>query len=89
MAMILLDLGVESVGTAADASQGLHVAREARPDAVLVDIGLPDRDGADPAYEYATLATIAIDVAACELRVHAGGPCSLPVDGFAGAAAGT
>jgi isopenicillin-N N-acyltransferase like protein len=34
--------------------------------------------GADPAYEYATLATVAIDVAACELRVHAGGPCSLP-----------
>ena len=41
--------------------------------------------GADPAYEYATLATIAIDVAAGELRVHAGGPCSLPVR-YAGSA---
>ena len=41
--------------------------------------------GADPAYEYATLATIAIDVAACELRVHAGGPCSLPIR-YAGSA---
>jgi CheY-like chemotaxis protein len=51
VARILSDLGIESVTTAADASQALLVAEEARPAAVLVDIGLPDRDGTDLAYE--------------------------------------
>ena len=52
---ILSDLGVESVTTAGDASQALLVAEEARPAAVLVDIGLPDRDGGDLAYELSDL----------------------------------
>ena len=41
--------------TAADASQALIVAEDARPAAVLVDIGLPDRDGTDLAYELSDL----------------------------------
>ena len=55
MVRILADLGIESVTTAADASQALLVAEGARPDAVLVDIGLPDRDGTDLAYELSDL----------------------------------
>jgi CheY-like chemotaxis protein len=55
MVRILADLGIESVTTAADASQALLVAEAARPDAVLVDIGLPDRDGTDLAYELSDL----------------------------------
>jgi DNA-binding response OmpR family regulator len=51
VARILSDLGVACVKTAADASQALLVADDARPAAVLVDIGLPDRDGTDLAYE--------------------------------------
>ena len=39
-----------------DASQALLVAEDTRPDAVLVDVGLPDRDGSDLAYELAALA---------------------------------
>jgi CheY-like chemotaxis protein len=52
---ILSDLGVESVTTAANASDALLVAADSRPDAVLVDIGLPDRDGTDLAYELSDL----------------------------------
>lgn len=55
VARILSDLGIESVRTAADASQALTVAEDARPAAVLVDIGLPDRDGTDLAYELSDL----------------------------------
>src|SRR5260370_31902951 len=53
--MVLSDLGVESVRTALDASQALLVAEDARPNAVLVDVGLPDRDGGDLAYELSAL----------------------------------
>jgi CheY-like chemotaxis protein len=51
---ILVELGVD-VATAADASQALAAVEGSRPDAVLVDIGLPDRDGGDLAYELAEL----------------------------------
>jgi CheY-like chemotaxis protein len=54
-ARILMGLGIDSVETAADAAQALRVARNARPDAVLVDVGLPDRDGTDLAYELSDL----------------------------------
>jgi CheY-like chemotaxis protein len=54
-ARILVDLGVESVSTAASASDALAAVRESRPDAVLVDIGLPDRNGIDLGYELARL----------------------------------
>ncbi|MFZ0218451.1 MAG: response regulator [Candidatus Dormiibacterota bacterium] len=52
---ILADLGVEAVAIAADARQALDAVQDSRPDAVLVDVGLPDRDGIDLAYELAEL----------------------------------
>ena len=54
-ARILVELGVDAPWTAADAAQGLAAALRSRPDAVLVDIGLPDRDGIDLAYELSEL----------------------------------
>jgi DNA-binding NarL/FixJ family response regulator len=50
-ARVLGDLGVEAVVTAGDAAQALAIAMKSRPEAVLVDIGLPDREGTDLAYE--------------------------------------
>jgi CheY-like chemotaxis protein len=55
VARTLAELGVDAVATAADAAQALEVARESRPNAVLVDIGLPDRNGSDLAYQLAGL----------------------------------
>jgi CheY-like chemotaxis protein len=54
-ARIVAELGVEAVATAGDAAEALKVAEDWRPDAVLVDIGLPDRDGTDLAYELSDL----------------------------------
>jgi CheY-like chemotaxis protein len=51
----LAELGIEPVTTAANAAQALEVAQAARPTAVLVDVGLPDRSGIDLAYELAEL----------------------------------
>lgn len=48
---IVSALGVDDVATAADAAHALKIAHESRPDAALVDIGLPDRDGIDLAYQ--------------------------------------
>jgi DNA-binding NarL/FixJ family response regulator len=50
-ARILADMGVEVLATAADAAEGLAAVQCAQPEAVLVDVGLPDRDGIDLAYE--------------------------------------
>jgi DNA-binding NarL/FixJ family response regulator len=52
---ILACLGIEVVGTAADAGQALEIVADARPGAVLVDVGLPDRTGIDLAFELAEL----------------------------------
>jgi CheY-like chemotaxis protein len=52
---ILADLGLEVVATAADAAQALAVVQDSQPDAMLVDVGLPDRDGIDLAYELSKL----------------------------------
>jgi CheY-like chemotaxis protein len=54
-ARILVDLGVKPVHTAANAAEALSAVHESRPHAVLVDIGLPDRNGIDLAYELADL----------------------------------
>jgi DNA-binding response OmpR family regulator len=54
-ARILVDLGVDAAWTAANATQGLAAALQSRPDAVLVDVGLPDRNGIDLAYELSEL----------------------------------
>ena len=54
-ARIMQDLGIEAVFTAPDAGRAVEVAVQARPEAALVDIGLPDRNGADLAYELSAL----------------------------------
>ena len=45
--------GLVVVGEARDAVSGLAAARSLRPDIVLLDIGLPDRDGFQVACELA------------------------------------
>ena len=52
-ARVLRGLGAEVVATASDARGAIEAADEMRPDAALVDVGLPDRDGIDLAYELA------------------------------------
>lgn len=52
---ILADLGIEAVTTAVDAAHALEVAEEWRPEAVLVDVGLPDRNGTELAYQLSDL----------------------------------
>jgi DNA-binding NarL/FixJ family response regulator len=41
----LTQLGMTVVGVVADAAEGLAAARELRPDLILLDLGLPDRNG--------------------------------------------
>jgi DNA-binding response OmpR family regulator len=52
---VLKEMGVEVVTTAPDAGSAMAAASETRPDAALVDVGLPDRDGIDLAYDLAAL----------------------------------
>jgi CheY-like chemotaxis protein len=52
---LLNETGVDVVASAGDAESALRAAREVRPDAALVDVGLPDRDGLSLAYELAAL----------------------------------
>jgi DNA-binding NarL/FixJ family response regulator len=51
----LADMGVTVVATAQTAQAALGAVEASRPDAVLVDIGLPDRDGIDLALTLAAL----------------------------------
>jgi DNA-binding NarL/FixJ family response regulator len=52
---ILNDIGAEVVACASDAASAVREAHAARPDAALVDVGLPDRDGVSLAHELAAL----------------------------------
>jgi CheY-like chemotaxis protein len=52
---LLESMGVEVVATAQDAASALAAANEKKPDAALVDVGLPDRNGIDLGAELATL----------------------------------
>jgi DNA-binding response OmpR family regulator len=52
---VLEEMGIEVVTTAPDAGSAIAAANETKPDAALVDVGLPDRDGIDLAYELAAL----------------------------------
>ena len=52
---ILRDLGVEEIVQAGTAAAAVDTAHNVRPAAALVDVGLPDRDGIDLAYELAAL----------------------------------
>jgi len=54
-ARILRRAGIEVVGIAVDAATAVVMAWSLRPDAALVDVGLPDRDGVDLAHELAAL----------------------------------
>jgi DNA-binding NarL/FixJ family response regulator len=54
-ARVLTGLGIEVVGRAPDAATALMLAEDVRPEGALVDVGLPDRDGIDLAYELAAL----------------------------------
>jgi DNA-binding NarL/FixJ family response regulator len=52
---ILAGMGAEVVATAAEATGALAAANATRPDAAVVDVGLPDREGIDLAYQLAAL----------------------------------
>ena len=52
---VLEEMGADVVMTAADARSAIAAAHETKPDAALVDVGLPDRDGIDLANELAAL----------------------------------
>jgi DNA-binding response OmpR family regulator len=52
---MLLVSGFSVIGEAECVSAALHAAAKLRPDAALVDIGLPDGDGIDLACELAAL----------------------------------
>jgi two-component system KDP operon response regulator KdpE len=48
-------MGIDIVATAEDPAAAIEAANATRPGAALVDIGLPDREGIDLAYELAAL----------------------------------
>jgi DNA-binding NarL/FixJ family response regulator len=90
---ILVDRGIDVVGTAADAAQAVTAVHESQPDAVLVDIGLPDRDGIDLAYELLELpwrprivltSSDSDAFAAIEVRDGFGRPPFIPKEELAG-----
>jgi DNA-binding NarL/FixJ family response regulator len=52
---ILNAIGAEVVASAGNGAAAVSAANALRPDAALVDVGLPDRDGVGLAYELAAL----------------------------------
>jgi CheY-like chemotaxis protein len=52
---VLKGMGVDVVATAEDAASALVAAQTTRPQAALVDVGLPDRNGIDLGAELATM----------------------------------
>jgi CheY-like chemotaxis protein len=52
---LLEGIGLQVVATAGDAAAAIAAANAARPEAALVDVGLPDREGIDLAYQLAAL----------------------------------
>ena len=54
-ARIVEELGVDAVTTATDVAGAIAAANTTRPEAAIVDVGLPEREGIDLAYELAAL----------------------------------
>jgi DNA-binding NarL/FixJ family response regulator len=54
-ARILTQAGLEVVATAENAAGAVSAANATKPAAALVDVGLPDREGVELAYELAEL----------------------------------
>lgn len=54
-ARVLEEMGVERVMTAQDAARAEIAAEAHRPNAILVDVGLPDRDGIALAQQFVAL----------------------------------
>jgi CheY-like chemotaxis protein len=52
---VVESMGAEVVATAPDAATAIVAANATRPEAALVDVGLPDRDGVELARELAAL----------------------------------
>ena len=52
---VLEGMGIDVVATAQSAGAAVAAANASKPDAALVDIGLPDRGGIELAYELAAL----------------------------------
>lgn len=52
---LLEEMGITEILTATNAATAIVRAQARRPQAILVDVGLPDRDGIDLAQELATL----------------------------------
>jgi two-component system KDP operon response regulator KdpE len=52
---ILRDLGVPEIVNAGTAAAAIDTAHDLRPEAALVDVGLPDRDGIELGHELAAL----------------------------------
>jgi two-component system nitrate/nitrite response regulator NarL len=53
--LVLTGSGLEVIGEAGTAADGVTAAELLRPDAILLDVGLPDRDGIDLALELSAL----------------------------------
>ena len=83
-ARIVEDLGAAVVAKAGSATSAIIAAEETHPDAALVDVGLPDRDGIDLAYELAGLPwaprviLTSTDSDACSAITTGGGAGMLP-----------
>ncbi|HYZ30286.1 MAG TPA: response regulator [Thermoleophilaceae bacterium] len=54
-AYVLEGMGIEVVARVLDAASAVEAASATRPSGALVDVGLPDRNGVDLAYELAAL----------------------------------
>jgi DNA-binding NarL/FixJ family response regulator len=52
---VLSSCGLDVIGEAASAAEGIAAASRLRPEAILLDVGLPDRSGIEVASELSAL----------------------------------
>lgn len=76
--------GLQIVGEAHDAASALAAVAEVNPDVVLLDVGLPDRDGFDVAAELAHMAGAprVVLISSREVSELQSRLAESPVDGF-------